>query len=320
MLLSLKDLKIYFYTSDGEVRAVDGLSYELKSGETLGLVGESGCGKTVSALSILQLIQQPPGRIIGGKIIFDGDDLLRYTPAQIRKVRGKKISMIFQEPMTSLNPLFTIGNQISEMLRLHEGLSRKDALDRSIEMLRLVHIPSPEKRVHEYPHLLSGGMRQRVMIAIALSCNPKVLIADEPTTALDVTIQAQILDLMLRLKDEMRTSIILITHDLGIIAETAQRVVVIYSGRVMEKGDVERIFRNPSHPYTIGLLNSLPRLHRNKKKRLHEIPGIRPTYSDISTGCRFYPRCPHVMNICKEHEPDLIELEDGQWMRCWLTS
>ena len=263
ILLEIKGLKTHFFTDEGVLPAVDGVDYWVRKGETLGVVGESGCGKSVTALSILGLIPQPPGKIVGGDILFEGRSLLNLSKNQMRKIRGNKISMIFQEPMTSLNPVYTIGNQISEALKLHQGIRNRDALERSTEMLRLVGIPSPERRVNEYPHQLSGGMRQRAMIAMALSCNPSLLIADEPTTALDVTIQAQILDLMVSLKEELQTAIILITHDLGVVAESAARVVVMYAGKVVEESDVYQIFEHPLHPYTVGLLESIPRIDRS---------------------------------------------------------
>ncbi|MBI3813139.1 MAG: ABC transporter ATP-binding protein, partial [Nitrospinae bacterium] len=278
-ILQVKNLKTYFYTSEGIAKAVDGVSYSVNEGETLGVVGESGCGKTVSALSILRLIQEPPGRIVDGEIIFEEKDLIKLSPEEIRRIRGNKISMIFQEPMTALNPVFTIGDQISEVFRVHKRLGRKEASDRAIEMLKVVGIPSPERIAHQYPHQLSGGMRQRAMIAMALACNPKILIADEPTTALDVTIQAQILDLMIKLKEEFGSAVILITHDLGIIADTAKNVVIMYAGKIVETADVKTIFANPLHPYTQGLLRSVPRVDKaaenhKVKRRLQEIPGI----------------------------------------------
>ncbi len=324
-LLQLKDVKTYFFTSEGLAKAVDGVSYDVHAGETLGVVGESGCGKSVTALSILRLVPDPPGRIVGGEILFQGRDLLKLSKSEMRKIRGNEISMIFQEPMTSLNPVFTIGNQIAEAIILHQGLGKKAALDKAVEMLQLVGIPSPERRVHEYPHQLSGGMRQRAMIAMALSCNPKVLLADEPTTALDVTIQAQILDLMLRLKEEVGAAIVLITHNLGVIAETARRVVVMYCGKIVEEGPVEEIFHNPKHPYTQGLLRSIPRVDEKAraegKVRLQEIPGIVPSPYNFPTGCKFAPRCPLAESICEEQEPEL-EVKGGNpkhLARCWMT-
>lgn len=317
-LLKIRNLKTYFYTTDGVVRAVDDVSWELGEREVIGLVGESGCGKSVTALSILRLIPDPPGKIAADEILFKDENLISLPDEAIRKIRGNEISMIFQEPMTSLNPVFTIGVQIAEVIQLHQKLGKKEALEKSIEMLKLVGIPSPEKRVKEYPHELSGGMKQRAMIAMALSCNPKILIADEPTTALDVTIQAQILDLMLKLKDEFDASIVLITHDLGVIAEMAQKVVVMYAGKVMEQADVNEIFNNPSNPYTRGLLNSLPNIDMAHKQKLNTIPGIVPSLYDLPKGCKFSPRCGSVMEVCQQSEPELIEVDNEHWSRCWL--
>ena len=320
ILLKIRDLHTYFFLDEGVVKAVDGIDLELKEGETLGIVGESGCGKSVTALSIMQLIPSPPGKIVKGEIYFRGTDLLTLSEAEMRKIRGRSISMIFQEPMTSLNPVFQVGDQISEILQLHEGISRKEAWERSIEMLRRVGIPSPERRVKEYPHHLSGGMRQRAMIAMALACSPKLMIADEPTTALDVTIQAQILELMIHLKEEKAMSLILITHNLGVIAETAQNVMVMYAGRIFESTDVRSIFANPKHPYTQGLLNSIPRLDRDdtKKERLEAIPGLVPSLLDIPEGCKFFERCKYAFHQCSEKEPLLIEIDPGHFVRCWL--
>ena len=303
------------------MRAVDDVSFFLDKGEVLGLVGESGCGKSVTAQSIMRLIPEPPGKIVHGKILFDKMDIVDLTMEKMRSVRGKRISMIFQEPMTSLNPVFTVGDQISEMFLLHEKLSRRESLEQSIEMLRKVQIPAPEKRVHEYPHQLSGGMRQRVMIAMALTCNPQILIADEPTTALDVTIQAQILDLMVQLKDDYDTAIIMITHDLGVIAEIAQRIVVMYAGKVVEEGKTLAIFEDPKHPYTRGLLKSIPKLGERAlhgRQRLQEISGIVPSLYDLPPGCSFYPRCLEAKSVCKEKAPELIDLGGGHCVRCWL--
>ncbi len=318
-LLDIINLETHFTSEEGVAKAVDGVTLGLDEGDTLGLVGESGCGKSVTALSIMRLIPDPPGKIVGGEVIFEGQDLLKLKEAEIRKLRGKKISMIFQEPMTSLNPVFKIGEQISEVLRLHQRLSRKDAMEKAVAMLKLVGFPSPEKRIREYPHQLSGGMRQRVMIAMALSCNPKLVIADEPTTALDVTIQAQIMDLMNRLKEEIGMSIILITHDLGIIAETAQYVAVMYAGKIVEYSTVNDLFEKPRHPYTIGLLNSVPIMagDRAGKKRLEVIPGIVPGLSDLPKGCRFSPRCKYVMPVCTDREPELREESGGHLVSCW---
>ena len=321
-LLELQNLRTYFFTDEGVARAVDGVSYTLERGETLGVVGESGCGKSVTALSILRLIPDPPGKIVDGEILFEGINLLDLSPAEMRRIRGNDVSMIFQEPMTSLNPVFTIGNQIAEAVRLHQGLSKKEALQKAIEMLELVGIPAPERRVHEYPHQLSGGMRQRAMIAMALSCNPKVLIADEPTTALDVTIEAQILDLMRNLQHELGTAIIMITHDLGVIAEMAKKVVVMYAGKVVEQAPVEQLFGEPNHPYTQGLLQSLPRVDKDAsgaKRRLQEIPGIVPSLLHLPPGCKFASRCPKAMPICEEEEPALVQIGPQHYSACWLN-
>ena len=320
-LLDVQRLKTYFYTFEGVAKAVDDVSFYLDKGETLGLVGESGCGKTVTALSVMRLIPEPPGKIVHGKILFDGVNLPDLTMRQMRAIRGKRISMIFQEPMASLNPVFTIGDQISEMFVLHQRLGKKESWERAVEMLRMVQIPSPEKRVHEYPHQLSGGMQQRAMIAMALSCNPEVLIADEPSTALDVTIQAQIIDLMMQLKKDFDAAIMLITHDLGVIAEIAQRIVVMYAGKVVEEGQILAIFEDPRHPYTRGLLKSIPKLgerSRYGRQRLKEIPGIVPSLYELPPGCSFYPRCPEAMAICQEKAPELTELGGVHRVRCWL--
>ena len=318
-LLSVRDLKTHFITDEGNVKAVDGVSLHLNEGDTLGIVGESGCGKSVTALSIMRLIPDPPGKIVGGEILFEDRDILKLEETEMRKIRGNRISMIFQEPMTSLNPVFKIGDQISEVVRLHQGLSRKDALHVSVEMLKLVGFPSPERRIEEYPHQMSGGMRQRVMIAMALSCNPQLVIADEPTTALDVTIQAQIMDLMNRLKEEIGMSIILITHDLGVIAETARHVAVMYAGKIAEYAHVADLFETAKHPYTEGLLNSLPgrKAKQGTKMRLEAIPGVLPGPSDLPAGCRFAPRCKYVMPVCKEDEPPLKEDSKGHLVSCW---
>jgi oligopeptide/dipeptide ABC transporter ATP-binding protein len=321
-LLEIKGLKTHFFTDEGVSPAVDGVDYAVRKGETLGVVGESGCGKSVTALSIMRLIPEPPGKIIDGDILFENQSLLALSNDEMRRIRGNKISMIFQEPMTSLNPVYTIGNQISEALRLHQGLTKKDAHERAVEMLQLVGIPLPERRVNEHPHQLSGGMRQRAMIAMALSCNPSLLIADEPTTALDVTIQAQILDVMVSLKSELDTAIILITHDLGVVAESAARVVVMYAGKVVEEADVYNIFENPLHPYTEGLLESIPRIDRNaqKKARLTEIQGVVPILSQLPKGCHFNPRCPKVMDVCRHENPELKAEKEDHLVRCWLYS
>ena len=308
-LLAIEDLQTHFFTRDGVVRAVDGVSYAVEAGETLAVVGESGCGKSVTALSILRLVPSPPGRIVGGAIRFEGVDLLQIGEREMRRIRGNEISMIFQEPMTSLNPVLTVSRQITETLILHQGLTARAAAARAIEMLRLVRIPEPERRARQYPHELSGGMRQRVMIAMALACHPKLLIADEPTTALDVTIQAQILDLMRELKSEIGAAIILITHDLGVVAEMAQRVVVMYAGRKVEEAPVGDLFRRPQHPYTLGLLASVPRLGatlgRAEPPRLAEIPGTVPSLRDPIVGCAFAPRCAYATERCSREAPPL---------------
>ncbi len=323
-LLDIRALETHFFTDDGLARAVDGVSYSLAKGETVGVVGESGCGKSVTALSVLRLIPNPPGRIVSGEIMFEGTNLLNLSPAEMRRIRGNDISMIFQEPMTSLNPVFTIGNQIAEAVRLHQGLSNKEAINKAVEMLTLVGIPEPARRVHEYPHQLSGGMRQRAMIAMALSCNPKVLVADEPTTALDVTIEAQILDLMRNLQSELGTAIIMITHDLGVVAEMARKVVVMYAGKIVEQAPVEQIFGDPNHPYTQGLLNSLPSADLGKassgdKRRLQEIPGIVPSLLNLPPGCKFASRCPKAMAVCEEKEPPLEQVSTDHLSACWLN-
>jgi oligopeptide/dipeptide ABC transporter ATP-binding protein len=321
-LLEIDSLHTYFYTPAGVVRAVDGVSYSLHSGETLGVVGESGCGKSVTALSILRLVSTPPGRIVDGTIRFEGTDLLSLTERQMEDIRGNRISMIFQEPMTSLNPLLTVGRQISEAIALHQDVSRREARDRAIDMLRRVHIPEPESRAHAYPHQLSGGMRQRVMIAMALSCNPKVLIADEPTTALDVTIQAQILDLMRELRDTLGTAIILITHDMGVVAENADRVVVMYAGRKVEEATVDDLFERPAHPYTRGLLGSIPSLDLAaradpNRTRLNEIKGMVPSLFNLPKGCSFAPRCGFATDQCRAAVPQLEQYRPNHWVACW---
>jgi oligopeptide/dipeptide ABC transporter ATP-binding protein len=320
-LLQVQELKTYFYTFEGVAKAVDDVSFYLKERETLGLVGESGCGKSVTALSIMRLVPEPPGRIVHGRVHFDGKNLLKLPMSDMRGIRGNRISMIFQEPMTSLNPVFTIGDQISEMFVLHQKLSRRESWDRAIEMLRLVQIPAPERRVHEYPHQLSGGMRQRAMIAMALSCDPEILIADEPTTALDVTIQAQVIDLMMKLKEDFAAAIILITHALGVVAEIAQRIEVMYAGKIVEEAQTLAIFEDSKHPYTRGLLRSIPKLGQRAehgRQRLQEISGIVPSLYELPLGCSFYPRCPNAMAICRGNPPRLIDLGNDHWVRCWL--
>jgi peptide/nickel transport system ATP-binding protein len=319
-LLRVDGLKTHFHTRDGVVRAVDGVSFDVLPGETLAVVGESGCGKSVTAMSILRLLPMPPARIAEGRIEFDGRNLLDLTEPEMRKVRGNAISMIFQEPMTSLNPVLTIGRQISEALMLHRGMNEKAAMNRAGEMLRKVHIPEAERRLAQYPHELSGGMRQRVMIAMALACGPRLLIADEPTTALDVTIQAQILELMRELRDDTGASIILITHDLGVVAEIAHRVVVMYAGRKVEEAPIEELFAAPRHPYTRGLLGSMPHLGDSVNetgKRLVEIPGMVPSLKDPAPGCLFAPRCPNAIERCTREAPPLEQHAPRHWAACW---
>ena len=315
-LLELRELQTHFFTDDGVVRAVDGVSFALFAGETLAVVGESGSGKSVTSLSVLRLVASPPGRIVGGSIRFRGRDLLALSEAEMRAIRGKEISMIFQEPMTSLNPVYTCGEQIMEVIELHEGLGRAAARKRAIEMLRHVGISSPEQRVDEYPHQMSGGMRQRVMIAMALACKPAVLIADEPTTALDVTIQAQILDLLQKLRRELGMAVLLITHDLGVVAETADRVAVMYAGQVVEYCGVRDAFRSTRHPYTAGLLASLPRLG-DEHQRLRVIPGNVPNPVRFPSGCRFHPRCPIAVERCRSEVPALRDVGGGHLARCF---
>lgn len=320
-LLEVRNLKTYFYTYEGTARAVDGVSYHLDSGEALGIVGESGCGKSVTAASIMRIVPDPPGRIVSGEIFLHGQDLVRLTQKKMRRIRGRRIAMIFQEPMTSLNPVFTIGNQIAEMFILHKGMRKRAALDAAVDMLDRVQIPAPERRVAEYPHQLSGGMRQRAMIAMALACEPELLIADEPTTALDVTVQAQILDLMQKLKEETGTSIQIITHDLGVIAEMADRIVVMYAGRVVEQAPTVALFKNTRHPYTRGLLESIPLLGSRtagEQRALSEIKGMVPSLYDLPAGCKFQQRCHQAMAICSRQEPDLETVEDQHAVRCWL--
>jgi len=314
-LLEVKDLRTYFYTDDGVVKSVDGVNFEVKAGETLGIVGESGCGKSITAMSILRLIQSPPGKIVSGEILFNGEDLTKVSDKRIREIRGNSISMIFQEPMTSLNPVFTAGYQIEEILKLHQNLSDEEAKEKAVEMIRMVGIPNPERIANEYPHQLSGGMRQRIMIAMALACRPKLLIADEPTTALDVTIQAQILDLMNDLKEKLNTSIMLITHDLGVIAEMADHVIVMYSGKVVEDAPTLELFENPRHPYTIGLMSSIPSLAK-EGQRLETIPGVVPNPLYLPKGCYFHPRCKFATKECREVQPELVEIAPGHKSAC----
>ena len=317
-LLAVENLKTHFFTDDGVVRAVDGVSFEIRPRETLAVVGESGSGKSVTSLSILRLVAEPPGRIVGGSIRFKGRELLGLPPAEMRAIRGKEISMIFQEPMTSLNPVFTCGDQIAEALVLHERLDRRSARERTIEMLQLVGIPSPRQRVDEYPHQMSGGMRQRVMIAMALACKPSLLIADEPTTALDVTIQAQILELLQRLKQELGMAVLLITHDLGVVAETADRVAVMYAGQVVEYAGVQELFKRTRHPYTSGLLASLPRLG-GSRQALRVIAGNVPNPARFPDGCRFHPRCPCAIERCRDSDPPVERVGDDHLTRCWRS-
>ncbi|MCG8614872.1 MAG: ABC transporter ATP-binding protein [Desulfobacterales bacterium] len=322
-LLSIQELNTWFFSRKGTAKAVNGVSFDLGAGQVLGVVGESGCGKSVTAQSVMQLVPEPPGKIVSGKILYRGKDLVPMTREEMLHIRGNKISMIFQEPMTSLNPVYTIGDQISEMFTLHKGYNKRQAMDAAADMLQKVQIPAPHKRVHDYPHQLSGGMRQRAMIAMALSCDPEILIADEPTTALDVTVQAQILDLMLSLKEEYNTAIQMITHDLGVIAEMADQVVVMYAGRVVEAAPTKDLFSSPLHPYTKGLLASIPILGERTKgeaKGLNEIQGMIPSLYDLPKGCRFVNRCPHAFDRCEQHEPDLLEATTGHEVRCWLHS
>ncbi|OGQ11103.1 MAG: peptide ABC transporter ATP-binding protein [Deltaproteobacteria bacterium RBG_19FT_COMBO_46_12] len=316
-LLEIRNLKTYFDVRGGILKAVDDVSLTIKSGETLGLVGESGCGKSVTGASIMRLIPIPPGRIAGGEIFFEGIDILKLRESEMRKIRGNKISMIFQEPMTSLNPVFTVGDQVAEVIRLHEKLSQRETRERVIETFRLVRIPAPDSRIEEYPHQMSGGMRQRVMIAMALACHPKLMIADEPSTALDVTIQAQILDLMNKLKEETGASILFITHDLGVIAEMAQRVAVMYAGKIMEGADVDALFSEPKHPYTMGLMSSIPILGIGKKqRRLSTIPGVVPSLFKLPKGCLFHDRCSVTLQECDQLEPPMIDLGNSHFVRC----
>lgn len=322
-LLDIKNLVTYFFIPEGTVKAVDDVSFHVNEAEIVGLVGESGCGKSVTALSILGLIPWPPGRIVEGRIIFQGEDLIKIAPQKLRDIRGNRISMIFQEPMTSLNPVYTLGRQIAEVYMEHQASPKKEALERAKDMLDKLGIPSPSKRIHEYPHNLSGGMRQRVMIAMALACNPKLILADEPTTALDVTIQAQILELTAELQQAMSTSILLITHNLCIVAEYAQRVIVMYSGKIVEEAPVVPMFEEPLHPYTIGLLTSIPKLGAKAtggKQRLSEIRGMVPSLNDLPQGCYFHPRCARAGAICQSEEPELIEIDPGRRIACWAVA
>ena len=318
-LLEIRGLKTHFATDDGMLRAIDGVDLTIDRGETLGVVGESGCGKTVTALSVLKLIAMPPGQIVAGEILWQGRDLVPLRKEEMRRIRSKEIGIVFQEPMTSLNPVYTVGEQIAEAVRQHEGLGRRAALEKAVEMLRLVRIPNPERRARDYPHQFSGGMRQRVMIAMALSCNPKLLIADEPTKELDVTIQAQILDLLMEMKSRLGMAVMLITHAMGVVAETAQRVVVMYAGKVVEEAPVGELFARPRHPYTQGLIRSIPRLDRaDRKTRLETISGVVPSLLDPAPGCRFAPRCRFAMTACSRATPELREIGPGHKVACIL--
>jgi len=316
-IITVNNLKTELNTTQGSALAVDDISFSIEAGKTLALVGESGCGKSMTALSIMRLVPEPPAKIIGGEVLFDGIDLLQASEWNMRKIRGNSISMIFQEPMTSLNPLYRIGNQISEVFRNHQQMSARDARDASIEMLQLVGIPAPESRIDDFPHQLSGGMRQRVMIAMALAGKPKLLIADEPTTALDVTIQAQILDLLRKLQQELGTAILLITHDLGVVAEMADDVAMMYAGRIVQQAPVQDLFAHPGHPYTSGLFNSIPSLD-NQGEVLQTIEGQVPTLSELPDGCRFHPRCPYAMDTCRTDSPPIVIQPNQSKMACWL--
>ena len=316
-LLNVINLKTCFHTMEGLVPAVDGVSFHIDKGETVGLVGESGCGKSVTALSILRLIPKPPGKIEAGEILYEGEDLLIKSEEEIREIRGNKISMIFQEVMTSLNPVLKIGRQISEAIEIHQHLDHREAMEKTVQILKMVSISLPNKRINEYPHQLSGGMRQRVMIAMAMVCNPELLIADEPTTALDVTIQAQVLELMKELRRTLKTSILLISHDLGLIAEMAERVIVMYAGKIVEEAGVEDLFSDPQHPYTRGLLASIPRL-TGKRGKLSVIKGVVPRPISLPSGCSFHPRCDLVRDVCVEREPPLKSFDDSRRVSCWL--
>ena len=318
VILQVKDLKTYFNTDEGIVKAVDGITFDLHKGETMGIVGESGSGKSVTNLSIMNLIPDPPGKIVGGEVFFHGEDLLKLNEKQIQKIRGNKISMIFQDPMTSLNPFLRISTQMTETIVLHQGLNKKEAKLKAIEMLKLAGIPAPEKRIDNYPHQFSGGMRQRVMIAMGLSCNPEILIADEPTSALDVTIQAQILELMQDLSKRLGTAVIMITHSLGVVAGMCNTICVMYAGRIVERGNTEDIFKEPKHPYTRGLIQSVPRLDKETTERLYSIPGQPPNVIDLPPCCPFFPRCSKVMDICKKKYPPLKDFGDGHCASCWL--
>lgn len=316
-ILEIKDLCVEFQTVEGKVQAVDHLSYTLHKGEKLGIVGESGSGKSVSSLAMLQLIPNPPGRVTGGEILYKGQDLVRLSEKEMQKLRGNEISMIFQEPMTSLNPIIQCGKQIAESLRLHRGMNKKEAMQEAVRMMKEVGIANPEIRVHEYPHQMSGGMRQRVMIAMALACRPQILIADEPTTALDVTIQAQILDLIRDLNRETGTAVLFITHDLGVVSELCNTVIVMYTGHIVEQAPVKDLFRDPKHPYTVGLLNAIPSITKDRKP-LQTIEGMVPNPTERVEGCSFWPRCPHASERCRKQEPPVTGLGEDRLVRCWL--
>jgi oligopeptide transport system ATP-binding protein len=317
-ILEVRNLKTYFSTDDGIVRAVDDVSFSLAKGETLGIVGESGCGKSVTSLSVMRLIPSPPGRIMAGDILLDGASVLAMDERELRELRGGRISMIFQDPMTCLNPFLRISTQLVETLRLHQGLDKREAKEKAVEMLRMVGIPNPERRIDDYPHQFSGGMRQRVMIAMALSCNPEILIADEPTTALDVTIQAQILEIIKELSRKLGTAVILITHDLGVVSGMCDRINVMYAGRVVERGSTDAIFGDPKHPYTRGLIRSVPRLDRGTNERLFSIPGTPPSLIDMPECCPFHPRCEHAMEACRKQYPPETDFGNGHRAHCWL--
>ena len=316
-LLEVKNLKTQFFTQDGVVRAVDDVSFHIYPGETLGIVGESGCGKSITAMSLMRLIPNPPGKIVGGEVIFKGEDILKMSDEEVRQIRGNHIAMIFQDPMTSLNPVLTINRQISESLELHMGMGRTASRQRAIELLQMVGIPNAEERVDQYPHQFSGGMRQRVMIAMALSCNPSLLIADEPTTALDVTIQAQILDIIQTIMQEHNSALMLITHDLGVVAGMTDRINVMYAGHVVETGTTEELFANPRHPYTVGLLNSIPRLDQAEKEKLDPIRGLPPDLIDLPDMCPFLPRCDWAKEKCEQQNPPLLEVHEAHYSACW---
>jgi oligopeptide transport system ATP-binding protein len=317
-LLQVKDLRTYFYTEEGLVKAVDGVTYDVQEGETLALVGESGCGKSISALSLLKLIPIPPGRIVSGEVIFEGEDLLKLDEEEIRKIRGNRISMVFQEPMTSLNPVLTIGKQMTEALELHLKLDRNAANARAVQLLEMVGVAEAERRITDYPHQFSGGMRQRVMIAMAMACNPKLLIADEPTTALDVTIQAQVLEVMARLSREFGTAVIIITHNLGVVARYADRVNVMYAGKIIETSTAENVYADPRHPYTLGLLRSVPRLDQGMGEKLIPIEGLPPDLGHLPVGCSFYPRCTYRIDKCLEEYPPLALVSENHYAACWV--